>query len=379
MKDRDKTILKGVFGIIFLYIVVEHFSVVKGIFVTCYHAVSPLIYGMVIAFLLNLIVVKLENHMKSGVFENQAFKRMVSVIVSFLIVVGIITIVCFNVIPGIVDSVKEIARQIPQAVAGFLDLLEKQFGVSKDILEEIQNFEVDENMLDSMFGLMMNKSVLDALKASSNVVGGAVSVITRLFIGIFFACYILARKEAILAYVQRLMETYLPNRIAAGLEYVGHITYETYANFISGQCLDAVILGGLVAICMGIMGLSYPILIGVVIAVTALIPIVGAFFGGGIGVFLLIMESPIKALTFLILFLVLQQIDNRLIYPHIVGNAIGIPSILIFAAIIIGGEFNGVIGMFMGIPFTAVIYTLIDHDMEKRRRRAQSTESIPEE
>ena len=159
-----------------------------------------------------------------------------------------------------------------------------------------------------------------------------------------------------------------------GIENFGHITYETYANFISGQCLDAVILGCLITICMGIMGLPYPVLIGVIVAVTALIPVVGAFFGGTVGAVLLVMESPVKALTFLILFLILQQIDNRLIYPHIVGNAIGIPSILIFAAIVIGGEFGGVIGMFLGIPFTAVLYALLEQDINKRKKRKQEAE-----
>ena len=120
---------------------------------------------------------------------------------------------------------------------------------------------------------------------------------------------------------------------------------------------------------MGVAGMPYPVLIGVIVAVTALVPVVGAFFGGAVGAILLVMESPVQALTFIVMFLILQQVDNRLIYPHVVGNAIGIPSILIFAAIIIGGEFNGVIGMFLGIPFTAVIYTLIEMDMERRKKK----------
>ncbi len=377
IKDRDKTLLKGVFLIVFFYVLVEHFNIVKSVLLTGYQAISPLIYGMVIAFVVNLIVVRLEAHMTKGIFENQTLKRTVSIIVSFLIVAGIITIVCFNVIPGIVDSVKQIAKEAPQALETAFTFMEKNFGISQDIMKEIQNFELDENTIDNMFGLIKNQSVMDALKASGNAVGSVISVITKLFIGLFFAFYILAKKESINAYIHRLMETYLPKRIADGLENFGHITYETYANFISGQCVDAVILGCLVTIGMGIFGLSYPILVGVVVAVTALIPIVGAFFGGTVGVFLLVMESPVKALTFLILFLVLQQIDNRLIYPHIVGNAIGIPSILIFAAIIIGGEFSGVIGMFLGIPFTAVLYTLVEQDMEKRRARREAQDTTP--
>lgn len=375
IRNREKTFLKGVFLIVLFYVVVEHFTVVKEIFASCYNAISPLIYGIVIAFIVNLIVVKLEKYMTKGIFENQAIKRTTSIIVAILILTGMITIVCFNMIPGVVDSAKQIATKTPQAVETIITFLEKHFGVSEEIVNTVQNFKIDEDLVDNMFGLMENKSVIDAIKASGNAVGSILSVFAKFFIGLFFAFYILAKKESIIAWLHRLIETYLPENIAKGIEYVGHITYETYANFISGQCLDAIILGCLLALCMGIMGLPYPVLIGVIVAVTALIPVVGAFFGGTVGAILLVMESPIKALTFLILFLILQQIDNRLIYPHVVGNAIGIPSILIFAAIIIGGEFGGMIGMFLGIPFTAVIYTLVEQDMEKRRRKKLETKN----
>ena len=309
--------------------------------------------------------------MTKGIFENQTIKRTTSIVVALLILIGAITLVCFNIIPGIVDSVKQIAEKVPEAVESLISFLEKYLGISEDLMATVQNIKIDEDLVNSMFGLIGNQSVIEAIKASGNVVGSILSVFGKFFIGLFFAFYILARKEAIGAYAHKIMETYLPEKIAMGIENFGHITYETYANFISGQCVDAVILGCLLSICMGIMGLPYPVLIGVVVAVTALIPVVGAFFGGTVGVVLLIMDSPVKALTFLVLFLILQQIDNRLIYPQIVGNAIGIPSILIFVAIIIGGEFGGVIGMFLGIPFTAVIYTLVEQDIEKRKKKKQ--------
>lgn len=378
IRKREKTFFKGVFLIVLFYAVVEHFSIVKEVLTTCYDAISPLIYGIVIAFVVNLIVVKLEKYMTGGIFENQTLKRTTSIVVSLLILASVITIVCFNMIPGIVDSVKQITEKMPQAVDTAVVFLEKHFGVSEDIVNAVQNFKIDEDLVNSMFGLMENKSVIEAIKASGNVVGNVISVFVKFFIGLFFAFYILAKKESIGAWIHRFIETYFPEHIAQGVENVGHIIYETYANFISGQCMDAVILGCLIALCMGIMGLPYPVLIGVIIAVTALIPVVGAFFGGTIGVFLLIIESPIKALTFLILFLILQQIDNRLIYPHVVGNAIGIPSILIFAAIIIGGEFGGVIGMFLGIPFTAVLYTLLEQDMERHQVRKKEIQKEAE-
>lgn len=372
IQDKEKAFLKGLFAIVLFYVVVEHFSVVKNIWMAGYDAISPLIYGVVIAFIVNLIVVRLEKYMTKGIFENQSIKRTTSIVVALLILAGAITLVCFNIIPGIVDSVKQIAEKVPRAVESSLQFLEKNLGISEDLMATVQNIKVDEDLVNSMFGLFENQSFIEAIKASGNVVGSVFSVFAKFFIGLFFAFYILAKKEAIGDCTHKIIETYLPKNIGTGIENFGHIVFDTYANFISGQCLDAVILGCLLSICMGIMGLPYPVLIGVVVAVTALIPVVGAFFGGTVGVVLLIMDSPVKAFTFLVLFLILQQIDNRLIYPQIVGNAIGIPSILIFAAIVIGGEFGGVIGMFLGIPFTAVIYTIVEQDMERRRKKKKA-------
>lgn len=367
-QERDKAFLKNAFLIILFYVAIEHLSVVKTIVIGCYNVISPLIYGIVIAFVINLLVVKLEKYMMKGIFANLSIRRTTSIVISLLILSGIIAIVCFSVIPGIVDSVKQIAARMPRTVETTTVFLEKNLGISPNIMDAVQDIRLDEELINDMFGLMENQSIMEAIRASGNVVGSVLSVFARFFIGLFFAFYILAKKESIGAWLHRFIETYFPEHIAMGIMNVGHIIYETYANFISGQCLDAVILGGLVAFCMGIMGLSYPVLIGVIVAVTALVPVVGAFFGGTVGAILLVMDSPIKALTFLALFLILQQLDNRLIYPHVVGNAIGIPSILIFAAIIIGGKFGGVIGMFLGIPFTAVLYTLVEEDMKRRRQ-----------
>lgn len=379
IRNREKTFLKGLFLIVLFYTIVQHFAVVKNALVVCYDAISPLIYGVVIAFIVNLIVVKLEKYMTGGIFKNHTVKRATSIVAALLILIGVITIVIFNMIPGIADSVKQIAEKAPGAIRTGIEFLESNFGLPSELKEQIDNIEVDEELVNSVMGLFENKSFLDAVKAGGSAVGNVFSVFVKFFIGLFFAFYILAKKEAIGEWLLRFIRTYFPKHIAEGMEHVGKLVYNTYANFISGQCVDAIILGTLMSICMGIMGMPYAVLIGVIIAVTALIPVVGAFFGGAVGMLLIVIESPLQAVMFLVLFLVLQTIDNRLIYPHIVGNAIGIPSILIFAAIIIGGEFGGVIGMFLFIPLTAVIAALIEEDMERRRLKKEATEKAAKE
>lgn len=365
IRKREKTLLKGIFFIVLFYTIVQHVSVVKNVLMSCYDAISPLIYGVVIAFIVNLLVTKLETYMTGGIFKNQTVKRTTSIVASILILVGVITIVCFNMIPGIVDSVKQIAQKTPEAMNKGVVFLERNFGLPENLEQMTEDFEIDDTLINNMFGLFENTSFLNVVKAGGNVVGNVFSVLMKFFIGLFFAFYILAKKESIVAWLLKFIYTYFPEHTADKIEYVGKLVYNTYANFISGQCVDAIILGTLMAICMGIMGMPYPVLIGVIIAITAFIPVVGAFFGGAVGVILIVMDSPLQALMFLVLFLILQQIDNRLIYPHVVGSAIGLPSILIFAAIIIGGEVGGVLGMFLCIPFTAVISTLIEEDMEK--------------
>lgn len=379
IRNREKTFLKGLFLIVLFYTIVQHFSVVRNVLTVCYDAISPLIYGVVIAFIVNLIVVKLEKYMTGGIFKNHTVKRATSIVAALLILIGVITLVIFNMIPGIADSVKQIAEKAPGAIRTGVEFLETNFGLPGELKSYVDNIEVDEELINSVMGLFENKSFLDAVKAGGSAVGNVFSVFVKFFIGLFFAFYILAKKEAIGEWLLRFIRTYFPKHIAEGMEHVGKLVYNTYANFISGQCVDAMILGTLMAICMGIMGMPYAVLIGVIIAVTALIPVVGAFFGGAIGMLLIVMESPLQAIMFLVVFLVLQTIDNRLIYPHIVGNAIGIPSILIFAAIIIGGEFGGVLGMFLFIPLTAVIAALIEEDMERRRLKKEEVEQAVKE
>ncbi len=379
IRNREKTFLKGLFLIVLFYTIVQHFSVVKNALIVCYDAISPLIYGVVIAFIVNLIVVRLEKYMIGWIFKNHTVKRATSIVAALLILIGVITIVIFNMIPGIADSVKQIAEKAPHAVNTGIEFLETNFGLPGELEEYVEKIKPDEEMINNVMGLFENKSFLDAVKAGGSAVGNVFSVFVKFFIGLFFAFYILAKKEAIGAWLLKFINTYFPKHIANGIEHVLRLIYDTYANFISGQCVDAIILGTLMAIGMGLLGMPYPVLIGVIIAITALVPVVGAFFGGAVGVILIIMESPLQAVMFLVLFFVLQTIDNRLIYPHVVGNAIGIPSILIFAAIIIGGEFGGVIGMFLFIPLTAVIATLIEEDMERRRLKKEAVEKAAKE
>lgn len=240
--------------------------------------------------------------------------------------------------------------------------------MSGNILDEMQKFKFDPAMLDD---ILQNDTVISVLKTGGNVIGKIIAGFAGFTIGLVFAFYVLVQKEELGSKIKRLLYNYLPEKKADQILHFFRRADEVYSGFISGQCMDAVILGCMVTVGMLILRIPYPVLMGVIIAVTALIPVVGAFVGGGIGMFLIAMESPIQSVLFLVLFLVLQQIDNKIIYPHVVGSAVGLPSIWIFAAIIVGGNISGVLGMFLGIPVAALVYAFLGEDLHRRERKKE--------
>ncbi len=205
LEGKEKTIIRRIFLIVLFYLAVEHFSAVKNIIFAAYKVISPLLYGIVIAFVVNLLVVRLEKYMTKGIFRNKRIRRTTSMIVSFLILIGLITIVCFSVIPGISESVRQIAEKAPNALDSVWIFLEAHFGISGDIFDDIkqQNFKLNRDLIGNVLDLMENRSVMNAIKASGNMVGSIVSVFTKFFIGLFFSCYILAKKEEISSYYDR--------------------------------------------------------------------------------------------------------------------------------------------------------------------------------
>ena len=191
-----------------------------------------------------------------------------------------------------------------------------------------------------------------------------------------FACYILLQKEKLNVQVRKVLYAFIPRgRAEAALE-VFSLTYSTFSSFLTGQCVEAIILGTMFVVAMTIFNMPYALLVGVVIAFTALIPIFGAFIGCAIGAFLIFMVDPVRALGFIVLFLVLQQIEGNFIYPHVVGNSVGLPSIWVLAAVSLGGSLMGVVGMLIFIPIVSVVYALFREVVYLKLKKQQIT---PEE
>ena len=195
---------------------------------------------------------------------------------------------------------------------------------------------------------------------------GLVSMAMNFAIGFVFSCYVLLQKEKLGRQVLKAAYAILPVKT---VEYLGHVctlASKVFSSFITGQCIEAVILGSMFFVSMTIGRFPYAMLIGVLISFTALIPVFGGIIGCWVGFFLILMVSPLKALAFLILFLILQQIEGNLIYPHVVGNSVGLPAIWVLVAVTLGGNLMGIVGMLIFIPLVSVIYTLFKEWVSER-------------
>lgn len=235
---------------------------------------------------------------------------------------------------------------------------------------------------------MVVKYVTDFLQNGvSNVLSGTISTVVSVisgvvnfFVGFVFACYILLQKEKLERQSKQLLKAVLPERRYQDTMYVFHLCHKTFSGFITGQCMDAAILGLMFVFSMTLFRLPYAFLMGVLIAFTALIPVFGAFIGCVVGILLILMVNPIQALVFLILFLVLQQLEEHFVYPHVVGSSVGLPSIWVMVAVVIGGSLLGVLGMLVFIPIASVLYTLLRRwvglRLKKKEKRKEEDKDI---
>lgn len=362
MGKESRRFLWGLLGIVLLFFTVQNIEAVKTGLRVLTGLIMPLLYGCIIAFILNLIVRRLEKYLRFGPFRNQKLRRVVAIILSLLVLLGAITAIVAGVVPELRDSAALLMEKLPGMAQTLTDFCVGTLGMPEDWFTALDSPDITEIVTR----LFENDAVMNVLKSGGNFVGNAVSAVFDLLVGLCFSCYILMQKEKLTCDMNRLAKAYLRPESYARLVRVVRSMNAIYSSFISGQCLDAVILGAMVTVSLALFGIQYSLLIGIVVAVTALVPVVGALVGGALGVFLLLMVSPKDAVLFLVLFLILQQVDNRLIYPHVVGSAVGLPAIWIFAAIVVGGNFGGIFGMILAIPLFALFYTLLAHDLRKR-------------
>lgn len=334
---------------------------------------TPFFAGLAIAFVLNIPMAIIEEKLLykwNGNITGRV-KRGVSMTASILIVLAVIFLVVFSIVPQLADTFRDIADRIPgfyEQVVDFGNQLTKDYPQINEIINEMGSKEQDWSGILSGVGSFMQSGTMGTIVSSTVNVASSIAVfLFKMIIAICFAVYLLVNKEKLLRHVKLVFETYLPKKWFKFIHDATIVLSDTFKKFIAGQCLEAIILGLIFAVCMALFRIPYVLLISVLIAFTALIPVAGAFIGCAVGAFLILIVSPIKMIQFLILFIIIQQIENKLIYPRIVGSSVGLPAIWVFVAVTVGGSISGVFGMIVFIPLASTMYILLRDDIRRRR------------
>ena len=345
-----------------LVVALWKFDVVLGVLKTIWDIIFPFVLGGAIAFLTNVPMSFLEKK----IFENvkkknkivRKLKRPISLILTIVLVVGVIALVMFGVIPQLTRTMGTLVTSINDFIPQMQSWIGEFFHNNQEIMNLVDQIEFDPDQAIKWGISLLGNGAGNMMNTTMSAVGSIVSGVATFFIAFSFACYILFQKEKLHIQIRKVFFAFLPRQKADDFLKVCSLTYRTFANFLAGQCLEAVILGSMFVVTLSILKMPYALLIGILIAFTALIPIFGAFIGCAVGSFLIFMVNPQQAILFVIVFLVLQQIEGNLIYPHVVGESVGLPSIWVLAAVTIGGNLMGIVGMLVFIPLLSVLYTI---------------------
>ena len=388
-KKNIKIILGIITFAIGLFAISQNLTSVLGFLAGVVKIFAPVITGFCLAFILNILM---------NFFENKVFKRLgkskkrvlnsllrpFSLVSTIITMFGFIVLLMFIIIPQLEDSIMLLVEKVPVYYADFvswIDSLVERFGleVSTEILHNPQiKIEDIVAMAEKIFTF---ESTGDILNTTMGVTSTVVSGFINLVLGFVIAVYILAEKEKIGEFVNRILNAVLPEKPYKHLCDVCSVASNSFANFITGQFTDALILAILTFIGMLIFGFPNAAVVSVIIGISALIPVVGPIVGEIIGCLLIFMESPLKALLFLIFVLILQAIDNNFIYPKIVGKSVGLPGILVLVAVILGGNIGGMLGVLLGVPIASAIYALVvdwlkNRQIEKEEVKVENIDEV---
>ena len=375
-KENTRQIIKIVVIAIVLFIALLNIQVVWGGIKYFIDIISPFICGLAIAFVLNIFMTIYENKVFSSRKNKNTsksvkqkskkktnnLKRTASIILSIITIIAVITIILILIIPQFFEVIKNLISNIPNFLE---DTKNFAIDITKRIPEVnnfIQSIQINTDTIKTSL-MDISKNVLDiTITQASNLV----STIFNFIIAVVFAVYILANKEGLKVQAKKFIYARLDKEKADYVLKVSRLARDSFRSFLTGQAKEAIILGSLCALGMFVLGIPYAGPIGALTAITAFVPIVGAFISGFIGAVLIVAVDPIKAIIFLIFIIVLQQVEGNLIYPHVVGKNIGLPSIWVLVAITIGGSLFGIMGMIVGLPVVSIIYAIVSENTNKK-------------
>lgn len=377
----DRKLLRKLFlliagGLTFAWLLLDTARATK-VFITIWELFAPFFVGACIAFVFNVPMRAIERQLEG--IRKPGIRRGLAIVLTIAALVLVIMFVVELLVPQIRLTTASLATKLPAFVERTAASLMRFMDENPDIRDwilmtfNLQSLDWISIVKDSL--VFLGDQASSFMGSAVTVIGTVTNGVVTVVVGIAFSVYCLGRKEILARQGRRILYSILPEHLSDEIVRVLRLTNATFSNFISGQCLEACILGCLFAIAMTIFGMPYAPLVSVVIAMTALVPVVGAFVGCFLGAFFILVDNPIQAVTFVIMFLIIQQLEGNLIYPRVVGTSIGLPGMWVLVAVTVGGKVMGVGGMLLMIPLTSVVYTLIREFTDKRL----GERGIPEE
>ena len=366
MKLDFKTCFRLGITLFILFLVISYWD---NVFAAIISAAAPIIIGFVIAYLVNIIMCAYEKiyFRKSKKPFAHKSRRPVCMLLAFLTVLAVIALVVGLVVPEFISCIQVLVEKLPGAITKTIERLSKIDFISDDIIAALKGINWQTKITE--FAGYATTGVSNIVSVVITSVTAVFSGIVTAFLSIIFAVYFLLGKQKLLGQANKLLKNYLAENLYKKIKYFVKVVNDSFHRYIVGQCIEAVILGALCTLGMLILRIPYATMIGALIAFTALIPIVGAFIGAGVGAFMILTENPLKALIFIIFILILQQLEGNLIYPKVVGTSIGIPAIWVLAAVTIGGGVFGIAGMLIFVPLTAAVFRIVREDLSKKEIR----------
>lgn len=383
-KFSIKKIIMIALGLIIFYLAIKNIAVVISYIGTFISFFTPFILGAALAFIINVPMTKIEGFLFKKVPENpktrlqrcaKTLKRPVSMLIALVLVFGVIVIAGIIIVPQVASGLESLAEALPGAMDRLQDWISTNAN-KIDIVENLMNkIDID---LDSVGRELANTAkgwataILDSgFSTVSNIVNG----IFEFVIGLVFAIYILLQKEKLGRQGKQIVYATFTEKTADKIMYITGMTRDVFKGFISGQCVDGIINAILFFIILTILGIPYAVMLSIFSGFMAMIPIIGSFIGAGVGVIIVLIMDPSQVLYFIIMYIIVQQIDGNVIYPLIAGNSMGLPSIWVLMAVTVGGSMMGILGMILFIPICSVLYKLTRHYVLRRLK----DNDVPEE
>ena len=366
-KQMKKAFVLISFGIILMW-ALNNLNSIWGVLAGFFSLITPFIIGIVIAFIMNIPM----SFIEKKIFKKMSlkYKRPIAYVITLLLFLLIIFVTLFIVVPEFYNSVQEIISRVPLFWENLLNRIENtKLTENKYINNYITSISIDWAEVEGWLVNLLTNQASGWVRSTFNVATSVVGTVISIGIGFVFSIYILLQKEKLFRQIRKTSLAIFSKKVYEKLLYLADLINKSFSNFFSAQLLEAIIVGLMFFIAMNIFNYPYPLVISVLIGITSFIPIVGAFIGAIVGALLIAVVDLKLAFWFIIMFLIIQQIEGNLIYPHVAGKTIGLPSIWVFVAVILGGGLFGIIGIILFVPMTTVLYVLLKDFVNTRIRK----------